>query len=396
MASNPSTALAFATSLITTDNDNWTSEGVFGGAYGKVIRWSFEKQGLYQPGSPAPGSVTTPGSPPAVDVYIDDGRAGEYQYLHDHWSTTTIWNRLSADGGTAHEPPVLGATNYAYVKIKNRGTQTANNVIVRGFHSKSMAGLLWPDDFVAFTTAQLSAGTLGANNSEEKIIGPFEWTPNVNAYGHDCMLMIVSATGDPSNIDTFTAGEVIPEWRLVPNDNNVGQRNVIFAPGGGGSGELIAGLNGFSFWVGNPNPGREMMEVEVHLPKLLAERGWRLGFRGLPKARFTLSSRKQRELVIELEEGSPFERADVEATEDRDIVLTLMAGGAVIGGMTYRLDPTLERPQNVPGGRPVGRDERCRIHAGRLLDCLDMHGHNVESVRVKKVTVDITMEDGPC
>jgi zinc metalloprotease ZmpB len=36
------------------------------------------------------------------------------------------------------------------------------------------------------------------------------------------MLMIVSATGDPRNVDTFTAGDVIPEWRLVPNDNNVG------------------------------------------------------------------------------------------------------------------------------------------------------------------------------
>ena len=108
IASNPSTAAAFANALITTDNDNWTSEGVFGGAYGKVIRWSFEKQGMYQPGSPAPGSVSTPGNPPAVDVYIDDGRAGEYQFQAVHWNTTTIWNRLAADGGTTHEPPALG------------------------------------------------------------------------------------------------------------------------------------------------------------------------------------------------------------------------------------------------------------------------------------------------
>ena len=286
--------------------------------------------------------------------------------------------------------------NYAYVKIKNRGTQTASNVVVRGFHSKPAAGLLWPNDFVAFTTPQLSPGTLGADNTEEKTVGPFEWTPNVNAYGHDCMLMIVSATGDPSNIDTFTAGEVIPEWRLVPNDNNVGQRNVTLAPGGGGSGGLIAGLNGFSWWVGNPNPGRETMEIDVRLPRLLDERGWRLGFRGMAQTRFTLAPREQRELVIELEEGASFERADVEAVDDRDIVLTLTAGGAVIGGMTYRLDPTLERPRDAPGRRPIGKDEWCRMHAGRLLDCLDMHGHRVERVQVKRVTVDITMEDEPC
>ena len=40
------------------------------------------------------------------------------------------------------------------------------------------------------------------------------------------MMMIVSATGDPSNVDNFTAGESIPDWRLVPNDNNIAQRNV--------------------------------------------------------------------------------------------------------------------------------------------------------------------------
>ena len=59
--------------LITVDLLNWTTEGVFGGAYNKVIRWSFEKQGLYQPPSaPLPPNVTTEGGPYKVDVYIDD------------------------------------------------------------------------------------------------------------------------------------------------------------------------------------------------------------------------------------------------------------------------------------------------------------------------------------
>ena len=60
------------------------SEGVSGGAYGKVIRWSFEKQ-----------NAATRRRRPArrVDVYIDDGRGGEYQYQPVLWNTTTIWNR---------------------------------------------------------------------------------------------------------------------------------------------------------------------------------------------------------------------------------------------------------------------------------------------------------------
>ena len=58
---------------------NWTSEDQVGGTYWKVIRWAFEQQGLYQPpGAPTP--VTSVGSPPLVDAYVDDGRHGEYQY----------------------------------------------------------------------------------------------------------------------------------------------------------------------------------------------------------------------------------------------------------------------------------------------------------------------------
>ena len=193
-------------------------KGVFGGAYGKVLTWSFEKQNL------------NGGALPSVDVYIDDGRAGEYAYLPEYWETATIWNRLNPDGLTGHQEPA-GATNYAYVKIKNRGTSVANNVIVRGFHCKPSAGLLWPNDLQPMTTPQLAAGTLQPNNAEEKTIGPFEWTPVKNASGHDSMLMIVSATGDPSNINNFTAGEVVEDWRLVPNDNNIALRNVKCPPG---------------------------------------------------------------------------------------------------------------------------------------------------------------------
>lgn len=384
--------------MIAVDALNWTSEGLYGGAYGKVIRWAFEQQGLrFDSPFPAAGSVTTVGPPPAVDVYIDDGRAGAYPYQPVHWNTTTIWNRKKADGGLVHQTPKLNKKNYAYVKVKNRGTQTANNVVVRGFHTKPSAGLLWPADFEAFTTAQLSVGTLGPNSTEEKIVGPFEWEPNVNAYGHDCMLMIVSATSDPSNIDNFTPGEVIPEWRLVPNDNNIGQRNVNLLPGGGGGKSLMDGLHGFPLWVGNPNPKRAVIDIDVKLPAVLAERGWKLGFEGLRSTRFSLRSRQQRELIIELEPGDSFERADIEATDDRDIVLTVTADGGPIGGMTYRVDPSLDRADDRPGATPGGRDaEQCRVHAAELLECLDLHGHEVARVRVKKITLEVGMEGECC
>lgn len=225
-ATNPDNALGFANALMAVDLLNWTTEGVFGGAYNKVIRWSFEKQGLFQaPGAPVP--VSRAGQPPAVDVYIDDGRAGEYQYQQNFANNASVWNRRAPDGGTTHQEPIPGVPNFAYVRIKNRGTKPAQNVRVRGFHHRNGGSTVWPIDYKPLTTTELTAGTLKENNQETKVVGPFEWVASVDALGNDTLMMVVSANGDPSNVDNFTAGESVPEWRLVPNDNNIGLRNVI-------------------------------------------------------------------------------------------------------------------------------------------------------------------------
>lgn len=350
-ASDPQYARDFCNELMATDLLNWTSEGVYGGAYNKVFRWSFEKQGEFQDplitnGGPGDGTIVAAGRPPAQDVYIDDGRAGEYQFQPVHWHTTTIWNRRNPDGMTTHEEPALGETNYAYVKIKNRGTQNATDVIVRGFHTKPGAGLLWPDDFEAFATAQIAAGTVAGNNSEEKVVGPFEWTPNVNGYGHDCMLMIVSAAGDPSNVDNFVPGEVIPEWRLVPNDNNIAQRNVQPVPGSGGE-ALAQSMKKLSLWVGNPNPRRARITLQAKLPKFLASAGWRLGFAGIEDDGFVLKPGTHREVWLRLDGGEDFSKDVVAEARNRDIQITVRADGDLLGGMTYRLDPELTRPYSA-------------------------------------------------
>lgn len=175
--SNPAWPHDFLTALIAADAGNWTSEGVFGGAYSKVLIWSFEKQNLNH------------GTPPDVDVYIDDGRAGEYNYLPVHWATTAIWNRRNADSMIGHEEPVLGETNYSYVKIKNRGITSAHNVIVKGYHCKPSASVLWPNDLQpmigthrtpsswSLPNEEILVNVLGGfpgNNTLELTVGPFE------------------------------------------------------------------------------------------------------------------------------------------------------------------------------------------------------------------------------
>ena len=393
-ATNPQYAREFAAVLMATDALNWTSEGVFGGAYHKVIRWVFEKQGEYQTplvtaGSPADGTINTAGDPPNVDVYIDDGRAGEYPFQHVHWNTTTIWNRRMPDGIDAHQEPELGETNHCYVKIKNRGTQQAQNVVVYGYHTKPGAGLNWPADFDAFTTPSINVGTVNANNTEEIIVGPFQWTPNINAYGHDCILMVVTADGDASNVDNFTAGETIPEWRLVPNDNNVGQRNVNPVPGAGGIAGLMAGLDGVSFTVGNPNPRRGWMSFDVHLPEILTSRGWRLELLEVGGG-FSLKSGGKREVFIKLHPGQPFTRDAVEATVDRDIRIDVLSNDNLVGGMTYRIDPSISRPWNV--GRPKND---CVDQAQSLAECLGIK-QDIDKVCVKEIVIGLKVNNDDC
>ena len=215
--------------LESADASNWTStnpaETQAGGAYAKVIRWAFEKQGLFRAtGDP----VTSVGRPPSVDVYIDDGRAGEYQYQANHWNCQDIWNRIAADGGTTHEEPIVGQTNYAYVRVKNRGSQAATNVVVRGYHAYPSVGLTYPDDWIPMTDVLLVAPNIAANDTTGVVVGPFQWTPG--EVNHECMFFSVYATGDPSNIDGRITSS-IPEWRLVPHDNNIAQRNVSPVPG---------------------------------------------------------------------------------------------------------------------------------------------------------------------
>jgi zinc metalloprotease ZmpB len=208
---NPQHASDWLGNLIVADAADWTSEGHTGGAYEKVVRWAFEKQGLFG------------GSPPDVDVYIDDGRHGEYTYKSDHASCRAIWNRRTNDGGQGHQAPVPGVTNYAYVKIKNRGGKAAKSIAVSAFQNKPQSTLIYPDGWQPMHTYRLTAPDLPPHSADVEV-GPFAWVPR--AAGDNFILMAVSASGDVSNLGKFRTGKSIPDWRLVPNDNNLGMRKV--------------------------------------------------------------------------------------------------------------------------------------------------------------------------
>jgi len=330
----PDHVAAYAAALMIADTFDWTSERHAGGAYGKVIRWAFEKQGLYQlrpPRSP----VRREGAPPPVDVYIDDGRRGEYQYQPKYWNCRAIWNRHAADGGKTHQEPVAGTTNFAYVKLKNRGTTTATGVAVKAFHYKPSAGQVYPGDWKPMITAELLAADVPPNSASEITVGPFVWEPS--QAGHDCMIMVATALGDGSNIDHYERGKSIPEWRLVPHDNNIGLRNVFAVDGNGGNG-LSAAFDGLRIAVKNPHDTHARMVIKTILPPLLAERGWQFQFTSPGGGAFSLKARAGRDFVMRLKAGQEFTARQVRRTRNRSIHVEVFADDILVGGMTYTLD----------------------------------------------------------
>src|SRR5262245_11305871 len=339
-ANPPKVDQGWTQALAAADLGDWTSEGHIGGAYGKVIRWAFERQGLYQPAGTVP-PVSTVGQPPPVDVYIDDGRHGEYQYQPVHWECQAIWNRRHPDGQTAHQDPVVGKTNYAYVKIKNRGTQQATNVVVKAFQADPTIGLVYPTDWKQMTTAQLAAPNIAPNNAAEKIVGPFKWTPT--KLGHECMFMIVSANADLSNVSNFSAGETIPEWRLVPHDNNIGQRNVTPVPFKKDK-DWMKAVGKLRFTLKNPQRRAARMLLVPTIPRVLVKRGWKLELlsgKGEPIKRgmLKLGAAESAQISMRLVAGEPFEAAEVAKWRDAVIRIEGYADGILIGGMTYPIAP---------------------------------------------------------
>ncbi len=357
-ATSPPDAAHFASALMKTDLADWPAEGASGGAYHKVIRWAFEKQGLYQlAGTKRPNNLE--GAPPPVDVYIEDGRHGEYEFQANYWNCKEIWNRRSSDGGRRHEEPVAGVTNYAYVKIKNRGSEAATNVVVRAFHSRSAAGRHFPDDWQSMTTAQLAAANVPPKSSGEILVGPFEWIPA--PAGHDCMLMVASATGDPSNIHNFNVGDSVPDWRLVPHDNNIALRSV-FSVTGSDAGRLGKDFSGISFQVKNPFNKSARMSVNAILPSFLVKRGWKISFGKAGAATFMLEPGAARDVNFKLRAGRPFSAAVAGNEKHPSIEIIARADGIVVGGILFPFRHKAKRP--VKQERKSRRTSKSRTAAG--------------------------------
>jgi hypothetical protein len=160
-------------------------------------------------------------------------------------------------------------------------------------------------------------------------------------------------------------------------------------PGEGGGETLGAGIDGVIFYAGNNFNKPSKMQLRVDMPRVLAAKGWRLQFVGLPDNEFRLKAGEKREVTLRLVKGTDFTADDIRASADRNITVYLYGNGMLLGGMTYYVDPDMGIPAGA--GRPK---EQCQDVAQKLVDCLKVSGgRRVKKVRVKKVAVDIELEN---
>lgn len=354
---NPNDVALYSGALIAAEMGNWTSEDQVGSVYWKVIRWAFEKQGVYQPpGAPTP--VVSEGAPPTVDLYIDDGRAGEYDFQQNFWETADIWNRHQADAGLAHQTPLRCEKNYAYVRVKNRGSAPARGGRVHAYRCRPGGGLVWPDDFEALSTVSLGLpGALAPG--AEVVVGPFEWTPVHD--DHEILFMRVSAPADRANSDPVSglpsALGPTPAWRLVPSDNNSALRAMVLLPAGGGRCALEEVFCNRVIHAQNPFSKTARMHIEVSMPPLLSAGGWAMVF---DHSDFTLGARASREVRLRLLSGREFSPAELADAGSTAIVIRVLAEGIVVGGLTYVLDGTLGAGEGPKKCCEPCLDDRCK------------------------------------
>ncbi|HDR7848900.1 hypothetical protein [Bacillus toyonensis] len=406
----------FVTALMNADLTTDNFEGHPGGALHKVIRWAFEKQGLYQsnavPDAPAP--VTKEGNPPDVDVFIDDGRNGEYQYLYAFWESQDMWVRHSPDGGKTHQDPIVGRPNYMYVRVKNRGKMAANNVIVKAYSSNPSSGLLWPDHWSPMDTPQLTSSESIPSGSNS-IIGPFTWTPEVS--GQESLLAIVSAAGDPGNDSTVFSP--IPHSRFVPFDNNISQRNVHSVLVNDWN-NITKSVNKISFEIVNPFKKTLKVELLPVLPKLLLDQNYWIMFSNPGGNKFELRPSENKKVVLSLVNQSRIpsrrpwnplpvkskpgilqpeeilERTEISVNEEfykadkpmKFHIITLM-DDQNMGGTTYILQNEKENPSGLLEEPKVCLENS---EISNILDTLNQHS-GIKSIKIKKVRLDIEFKE---
>ncbi|WP_240356821.1 MULTISPECIES: M36 family metallopeptidase [Myxococcus] len=123
------------------------------------------------------------------------------------WESEDIWVRNSPTPGP-HENPEFGQPNYVHVKVRNRSTVDAHNVVVKLYGTNAATSTSWPAGWteIGQTTLVYLAG-----GADDEIV--VQWNPPFQ--GHYCLLARLVTPADP--MTTVEIGN--PDYNTRQNNN---------------------------------------------------------------------------------------------------------------------------------------------------------------------------------
>lgn len=185
-----------------------------------------------------------------ADLYMKDqlsdaGLEPNPDNISPYYVTPDIWVRNINDGGTVHQNPEAGQTNYVYVKVRNRGiaASAATGNRLKLYWAKASTGLSWSFPWTGSMygcagTPLSIGGQIGTKVIASVSAGGFTtmvfaWTPPKPTdyqpcFGgdasHFCLLARIE------NMVSVPYGMAFPEntdlWNNVRNNNNIVWKNI--------------------------------------------------------------------------------------------------------------------------------------------------------------------------
>lgn len=171
------------------------------------------------------------------------------------WTSPDIWVRNQDDGGTAHQNPEFGQTNYIHVNVRNRSLVEGVNVPVKFYIANASAGLSWPTQWTQIGSAVILPSVMPG----QVVVAKTAWNPP--GLGHFCLVVRLDTSQDPM---TFAEGTNITA--NVRNNNNIVWKNVNIVnliPPGTAEGKATGAQNDgvVEFLFRNP----EEFDMEINL-----------------------------------------------------------------------------------------------------------------------------------
>ena len=195
------------------------------------------------------------------NLYIKDNDAdtGSGTSGAPFWVSPDLWVRNSDDNGTVHQDTKRGTDNWIYARVRNKGAQPYNNVIVN-FYCANFSGteFLYPNDWnnnnlLGSATITTVPGTSGG--VEGQAIAKIKWEAGKippAAGWHPCLLCeIIPMEVEPSGL------------HHVWDNKKLAQRNITIVNAPGDMGDFKAFMFGYDFKIGNQARSRHNTKLKL-------------------------------------------------------------------------------------------------------------------------------------